>query len=114
MDFAERAARNEEVFRSINERIEAGAEMHRISVPEQFHCECDRVGCSEFVAIRPAEYHQIVEKRYHFVTAPDHIDPRVEQLSESHDTYWVVEKIGEAREAIDRQHPQRRHQDGVS
>ena len=47
MDFAERAARNEEIFRSINERIEAGAELHWIRLPEQYHCECDRTGCFE-------------------------------------------------------------------
>ena len=28
MNFADRAARNEEVFRDINERIEQGAEQH--------------------------------------------------------------------------------------
>ena len=54
MDFAERAARNEEIFRSINERIEAGAELHRINSPEPYHCECDRTGCFEFVELRPA------------------------------------------------------------
>ena len=31
MDFAERAARNEEVFRNVNEGIEAGAEQHNVS-----------------------------------------------------------------------------------
>jgi hypothetical protein len=110
VDFAERAARNEEVFRSINERIEAGAEMHEIKTPERFHCECDRGGCFEFVEIRPAEYRQILERRYHFVTSPGHQDPRVEQLVDAHDRYWIVEKIGEAREALDRRHPQQGHQ----
>ena len=109
MDFAERAARNKEIFRSVNERIEAGAELHRINSPEQYHCECDRTGCFEFVELRPAEYRQAVEHRYHFVTSPGHLDPRVEQLVESHESYWVVEKIGEAREAIDRRHPQQGH-----
>ena len=109
MNFAERAARNEEIFRSINERIEAGAELHRISSPEKYHCECDRTDCFEFVEVRPSEYRQILEHRYRFVTSPGHLDPRVEQLVESHDSYWVVEKIGEAREAIDRQHPQQGH-----
>jgi hypothetical protein len=109
VDFAERAARNEEIFRSVNERIEAGAELHRINSPEQYHCECDRTGCFEFVELRPAEYRQAVEHRYHFVTSPGHLDPRVEQLVESHEGYWVVEKIGEAREAIDRRHPQQGH-----
>ena len=110
MDFAERAARNEGVFRGVNERIEAGAELHGIETPERFHCECDRAGCFEMVELRPGEYRELLERRYQFVVAPDHGDPRVERLLEERDGYWVVEKIGEAREALDRQHPHERHQ----
>jgi hypothetical protein len=110
VDFAERAARNEEVFRGINERIEAGAELHAIETPERFHCECDRGGCFEMVELRPGDYRELLERRYHFVVAPDHADPRVERVLEERDGYWVVEKVGEAREALDRQHPHERHQ----
>lgn len=112
VDFAERAARNEEVFREVNERIEAGAELHGLQTPARFHCECDRGGCFETVELRPAEYRELLERRYHFVVAPDHADPRVERLVEERDGYWVVEKVGEAREALDRQHPHQRHQRG--
>jgi len=31
MEFAERAARNKEVFRSVNEQIEAGAQQHGVT-----------------------------------------------------------------------------------
>jgi hypothetical protein len=111
MDFAERAARNEEVFRGVNERIEAGAEQHEIRTPEPFHCECDDQGCFDRVEVPPADYREVLERRYHFVVVPGHLDPRVERLAEERDGYWVVEKIGEARDALDRQHPQQRHQD---
>jgi hypothetical protein len=109
MDFAERAARNEAVVRGVNESIEAGAEMHDIKPLQRFHCECDREGCFEQLYIAPAEYHKIMEQRYHFAIAPDHLDPRVERVAETRNDYLVVEKIGEAREALEQQHPQERH-----
>ena len=42
MDFAERAGRNEEIFRDVNRRIEEGAEQHAVSGRLPFHCECGR------------------------------------------------------------------------
>jgi hypothetical protein len=109
VDFAERAVRNEEVFREVNERIEAGAEMHGIKTVERYHCECDREGCFEMVELPPAAYRDLLEHRYQFAVVPEHADPRVERLVEERDGYWVVEKVGEAREALDRQHPHERH-----
>jgi hypothetical protein len=63
------------------------------------------------VELRPAEYRDLLEHRYRFVVVPDHADPRVERLVEEREGYWVVEKVGEAREALDEQHPHERHQD---
>ena len=45
MNFAERAARNEEIFRGVNERIEEGAEKHGATGRQPFHCECGRGMC---------------------------------------------------------------------
>ena len=72
MDFAERAARNEEVFRNVNEGIEAGAEQHHVSGSLPFHCECGGSGCMETIEILPARYAAIVRERYHFVVLPGH------------------------------------------
>lgn len=109
VDFAQRAARNEEVFRDVNEQIEQGGELHGVASPMRFHCECDRETCFEQVELRPDEYRQVVEHRYCFVIIPGHDDPRVERLVEEYETYCVVEKIGEARRALDEKHPQQGH-----
>ena len=109
MDFAERAARNEEVFRRVNEGIAAGAEQHSVSGTQPFHCECDRVSCFDTIEIAPARYEQIVRERYRFVVIPGHEDPRIERIVGTESHFVVVEKIGEAREQIDRDHPQRHH-----
>jgi hypothetical protein len=109
MDFAERAARNEEVFRDVNERIEEGAERHGVAGPLPFHCECDRAACLETIEIPPGRYASIVRERYHFVVIPGHEEPRIERIVESAPDFLVVEKIGEARGQIDRDHPQQHH-----
>jgi hypothetical protein len=110
MDFAERAARNEEVFRGVNERIEEGAEQHHVSGSLPFHCECGASACVETIAIPPARYAAIVRERYHFVVIPGHEEPRIERVVDTEAGFLVVEKIGEAREQIDRDHPQQHHQ----
>ena len=109
MDFAERAARNEEVFRGVNERIEEGAEQHGVSGSLPFHCECARASCVETIEIPPARYEAIVRERYHFVVLPGHEQPEIEQIRESEPEFLVVEKIGKARDKIDRDHPQQHH-----
>ena len=109
MDFAERAARNEEVFRDVNEQIEKGAAQHAVSGSQPFHCECSRASCVETIELTPARYEAIVRERYHFVVIPGHEEPEIERVVESDPGFLVVEKTGQAREQIERDHPQRRH-----
>jgi hypothetical protein len=109
MDFAERAARNEEVFRNVNESIEAGAEQHDVVGALPFHCECARVSCLATIEIPPGRYAAIVSERYRFVVVPGHEQAAIEEIVETTPDYLVVEKVGEAREQIDRDHPQERH-----
>jgi hypothetical protein len=109
VDFAERAARNEETFRTINDRIDEGAQQHAVDAPLPFHCECDNAACVDKINIRPSEYERVVVHRYRFVLIPGHEDTAVERIVERHDDYVIAEKIGEAREQIERDHPQERH-----
>ena len=109
MNFAERAARNEEIFRGVNKRIEEGAERHQVSGSLPFHCECGASACLETIEIAPGRYAIIMRERYHFVVIPGHEEPRIERVVETDVDFLVVEKIGEAREQIDRDHPQQHH-----
>lgn len=109
MDFAERAARNEEVFRHVNAGIAAGAKLHSASGTLPFHCECGRASCVEAIEIAPARYEEIVRQRYCFVVIPGHEEPQIERIVKTEPDFLVVEKIGEAREQIDRDHPQQHH-----
>jgi hypothetical protein len=111
VNFADRAARNEELFRSVNERIEEGAEQHGVEAPLRFHCECERAACLETVEMSPPVYERVAAERYHFVLVPGHEDEEIERIVDRKEEYVVVEKTGEARRQIDRDHPQQRHRD---
>jgi hypothetical protein len=109
VEFAERAARNEEIFREINEKIEAGAERHGVSSPLPFHCECAAASCTETIELDPASYERIAANPLHFVVKPDHRVEGVETVIAEHGDYVVVEKTGKARAEIEQEHPRPRH-----
>jgi hypothetical protein len=90
-------AKNEELFRNVNERIEEIS----FGVPRDelllgFLCECDRDGCVEKVEAARAEYERVRAEPTHFIVLPGHEDPRVERVIASTDRFVVVEKQGQA------------------
>ena len=111
MDFAKRSARNEEIVRDVNRQIEEGAERHGVTSEMPFHCECAQTSCLEKIELDARLYEPILAERYRFVVVPGHVQPQIERVVEEHDDFVVVEKIGEAREQIDQDHPQQRHTD---
>ena len=111
MDYADRAAHNEEVFRTINERIDEGAKQHGVKESLPFHCECRDETCVEKIELPPAEYDRIAAHIARFVVIPGHEQPSVEFVAEHHPSYLVVEKTGEARAEVEREHPRPRHRD---
>jgi hypothetical protein len=104
VDFVQRAARNEEIFRGVNERIEDGAEQHGVEGTLPFHCECGSGVCVETIELLLSEYERVAHHRYRFVVVPGHEDPSIERVVERHPAWLVVEKTGEARDQIDRDH----------
>jgi hypothetical protein len=111
VSFADRAALNEELFRRINERIEEGARQHGVERSLPFHCECCDETCVEKIELAPAEYDRIAAHIARFIVLPHHEQADVEAVVEQHSSYLVVEKTGEARAEIEREHPRVRHSD---
>lgn len=109
MDFARRAARNEELIRDVNRQIGEGAKLHEISSPMPLHCECARETCLEKIDLDARTYEPILNERYRFIVVPGHDEPAIERVVEQHETFVIVEKFGEARQQIDQDHPQGRH-----
>jgi hypothetical protein len=63
----------------------------------------------ETIKIPAAEYERVMRDRYRFVLIPGHEETTIERVIERRPEFLVVEKIGEAREQLDRDHPQRHH-----
>lgn len=95
-----RIARNEVVFRRVNEGIEPaegdGADRH------VFVCECGRLGCTEMLVLRREEYDAVRTSFDRFVLVPGHEIEDAERVVERHEQYVVVEKDGVARDIVRR------------
>ena len=68
----ERLARNQTLFREVNERVETLAEGDR----SEFACECSNTDCIEKVELTLAAYERIPSNSTWFVVKRDHDIPR--------------------------------------
>ena len=101
---AERAARNEAIFREANERISEVTEAQRESFA-QFFCECSDTACTERIDVSLAEYEAVRARGARFALIVGHEDPRVERVVERTDRYVVVEKFGRGAEVAEELDP---------
>jgi len=103
-----RLAQNEVLFREVNERVEAIAHRLGPEVPYEFVCECANVDCTFRVTLPLSVYEGIRADPKQFVVLPLHYTPEVEELAAEEDTYWVVRKMGEAGEFVEKLDPRQR------
>lgn len=89
-----RAARNESLFRGLNERLEDVHGGTRPSEPTAYFCECSNRNCANTVELLPDEYERVRAEGDRFFVLPGHLTPAVERILEQHATYWIVEKVG--------------------
>jgi hypothetical protein len=99
----EARAKNEELFRNVNERIEAFSQTVAQDDPMmEYLCECDSAGCYERVRATRGEYESVRAEPTHFIVLAGHQDPKVERVTFSNDRFLVVEKQGAAaRDAVE-------------
>ena len=108
IDLSERAARNQDAFRTLNEQIapmNASQAWFGPGMPD-WYCECADTDCAVPVSMTVTEYEAVRSESTHFLVAPslDHVVAEVERVVERHERYWVVEKAGKAgdlTEALD-------------
>jgi hypothetical protein len=103
-----RRARNEALFREVNERVEeissrlssfGGGE----STLTGFVCECSREGCTELIEVTPTRYEAVRSDPRRFLVLPGHEELKVDRVVEEHPAFLIVEKFGEASDvAIER------------
>ena len=91
------AAKNEALFRNVNEKIEAiSQDVPTNDATMQFLCECDALACHEKVNATRAEYESVRAVPTHFIVISHHVDHRVEHVVGTTDRFVVVEKEGAA------------------
>lgn len=100
----ERAARNEALFREVNEEV-ARLEQRLEGGAPQFVCECAAETCVERVALPLATYERIRSHPRRFVLKPGHEREELERVVASGGGYVVVEKTAAAGVVAERTDP---------
>ena len=103
-----RAARNQSLFRAVNEKMRALNDAFTHTT-ETFviACECADASCVEMLDIEPEKYEAVRSEPRHFAVLPGHVYPDVETVVREQDGYVVVEKqalAGELAEATRGEH----------
>ena len=93
----ELAARNQSLFRDLNERLDEV--MQEPDSEQDFFCECADRECNEMVAVSRSEYELVRSVSTHFVIARGHEIPEVENVvMHAKGGFSIVEKIERAAE----------------
>ena len=100
---AQALARNEALFREVNERIAELTEANDAGGGDaiSFVCECSSLECGGHVALTLEEYAGVRARPRVFAVVPGHERLDVERVVEEGRGYYVVEKLGEAGEAVE-------------
>ena len=91
----DRMAKNEALFRDVNERVKDVDRTHNIPVDDRwdFLCECANSECLERLSLTLAEYEEVRESPTAFVILPGHERREVETVAKETDRYLVIEKL---------------------
>jgi hypothetical protein len=99
-------AKNEELFRNVNERIETLSQtVAEVDSMTEYLCECDRPDCYHRVKATRSEYEAVRAESTHFILLPGHEDSRVELVVLSNERFLIVEKRGAAGREADESDP---------
>lgn len=98
----QRAARNEALFREVNENIARLEERYGGSTTKPvFICECSSDSCTEHVPVDEETYRRVREHPRRFLLLPGHADETLEAVIETDADYLIVEKTGAAGEVAE-------------
>ena len=101
---SDRLARNEAMFRSVNERVE---EVVQPGAEEEidFLCECGDSGCVEKVTLTRQEYEQVRVDGAQFAVHPGHEIPEIEEVVLRTERFFVVRKLPHEAEIAEETDP---------
>jgi hypothetical protein len=93
----ERLARNEMLFRDLNEQVELVATpLDADRGTFEFFCECSNVDCTLRMPMTLAVYEEVRSDPTLFIVAPGHELPEIEEVVRRTGAYQLVRKEGEA------------------
>jgi hypothetical protein len=100
----QRVAKNQTLFREVNERIQEVNEPSASEELSDYLCECGSRECTEPVALTRAEYEKVRSEPTHFAVVSGHVVSDVEKVVAENDRFATVEKNAPdaARIAIER------------
>jgi 5-bromo-4-chloroindolyl phosphate hydrolysis protein len=97
-----RAARNQSMFRSVNEKLREINETFANATEEYvIACECADINCVQTLSIRGDEYMAIRANPRHFAVLHGHVYLDVEKVVRETDSYVAVEKTAKAAEVAE-------------
>jgi 5-bromo-4-chloroindolyl phosphate hydrolysis protein len=92
-----RAARNQSMFRAINEQMtQLNEAFHAATATYVIACECADTSCIRTLDIAADEYEAIRKEPNRFAVLAGHVYPDVEVVTEETERYVVVEKFATA------------------
>ena len=102
----ERAARNEALFREVNEQVDSLSERQRSGAAQEllFICECSDDRCTERVTVPRAVYEDVRANPRRFLVVPGH-DQAFEHVVDRTERYAIVEKEGPAGDVAEQTDP---------
>lgn len=99
---SERMAKNEVLFRSLNERVREITDTLALNgvvenrALEEYLCECADEQCMEQVRLTRREYEDVRANPLRFFVALGHVAPEIEEIVGENERFTVVEKaVGE-------------------
>ena len=84
-------ARNEALFREVNERLEEVSGGRSTELTE-YLCECGNADCTDAIALLDEEYERVRSDPLLFAVMPGHEIPDVEEILDSNERFSLVRK----------------------
>jgi hypothetical protein len=103
-----RAARNQSIFREVNERLEGLAESFKeVSETTPFTCECADLDCIEMIDMSLSEYEAVRRDSNRFIVLPGHVYSEFERVVSANEGYVLVAKFDEGGELAEELDPRK-------
>jgi hypothetical protein len=89
----ERLAKNEILFRAVNERLDDLSEAIPSEKSTDYLCECSDTTCFANIELREDEYERARSRPTVFMLVPGHERLEIERVIEGNERFLLVEKI---------------------